>query len=492
MLRRILLLFSLTCAPGIVLADAGLSSGLQPDVRLLIDISGSMKVSDPDNLRAPALELIVRLLPEGSRAGVWIFGQEVELLVPHRVIDDQWRRDAQEAVAAIDNSGQRTNIPAALAAASYDLQQMDPAYRTSIVLLTDGKVDVAESPIANVSAARSLLSGLSLELGATGVPVHTIALSDEADWEFLRSLAENTDGIAEKAGSASDLSAIFLQSLEMVAPVARVPVAGSSFQIDSSVEEFTALMFFEQHSPGVGLLSPSGINYLPANTVEGVEWFSNQQFALVTVTRPEEGSWTLQVPADATTRVTVISNLQLEVDPLPNNLPTGRRAELGLRLREGGQLLTDPDVLALFDITVEVQGGETPAEIIDVSGQYPLPPDGEFRVTVPPFATPGRYQVLVRVAAQTLQRELPMILEVTATAADSTIVTRTADVHEQDLRQPLIGAAVLLFFVAVVTLAILRRRKRRRLELWRRRSLQADTTDASEEVLAGLRATPDE
>ncbi len=46
-----------------------------PDVRLLIDVSGSMRQSDPNNLREPALELMLRLLPEGSRAGVWTFGQ---------------------------------------------------------------------------------------------------------------------------------------------------------------------------------------------------------------------------------------------------------------------------------------------------------------------------------------------------------------------------------------------------------------------------------
>ena len=51
-------------------ADAELGSVLKPDLRLLIDISGSMKDSDPDSLRAPALELMVRLLPEGAKAGV--------------------------------------------------------------------------------------------------------------------------------------------------------------------------------------------------------------------------------------------------------------------------------------------------------------------------------------------------------------------------------------------------------------------------------------
>ena len=59
-----------------------------PDVRLLIDISGSMRESDPANLRQPALELMLRLLPDGARAGVWTFGEQVNMPVPHGVVDD--------------------------------------------------------------------------------------------------------------------------------------------------------------------------------------------------------------------------------------------------------------------------------------------------------------------------------------------------------------------------------------------------------------------
>jgi len=45
------------------------------DVRVLIDVSGSMKQNDPHKLRAPALRLLVGLLPEGSESGIWTFGQ---------------------------------------------------------------------------------------------------------------------------------------------------------------------------------------------------------------------------------------------------------------------------------------------------------------------------------------------------------------------------------------------------------------------------------
>ncbi|KKN16602.1 hypothetical protein LCGC14_0974140, partial [marine sediment metagenome] len=46
-----------------------------PDIRIIVDISGSMKETDPNNLRQPAVRLLARVLPEGSTAGVWTFGQ---------------------------------------------------------------------------------------------------------------------------------------------------------------------------------------------------------------------------------------------------------------------------------------------------------------------------------------------------------------------------------------------------------------------------------
>ena len=87
--RRIACLF-LAC---LLAATAGAqqpAAKKAPDVRVIIDISGSMKLNDPQNLRRPALELLVRLFPAGAKAGVWTFLSvavalgvgEVELVPP--------------------------------------------------------------------------------------------------------------------------------------------------------------------------------------------------------------------------------------------------------------------------------------------------------------------------------------------------------------------------------------------------------------------------
>ncbi|MDO7555449.1 MAG: hypothetical protein MUR16_04995, partial [Oceanospirillaceae bacterium] len=53
------------------------------DIRVLIDVSGSMKDTDPNKLRIPALQVLTQLLPAGSKAGIWQFADDPKVIVPH-------------------------------------------------------------------------------------------------------------------------------------------------------------------------------------------------------------------------------------------------------------------------------------------------------------------------------------------------------------------------------------------------------------------------
>ena len=157
-----------------------------PDVRIVIDISGSMKDNDPNNLRGPALELLVQQLPDGAKAGVWTFGQWVNMLVKHRQIDDQWRQQAIAAIDQITTLGLYTNIPQALETATYDIDHLKPEYQTSLIVLTDGRVELSDSSEENAKARAGILDNLLPKLADAGIAVHTVALSAQADNTLLQ------------------------------------------------------------------------------------------------------------------------------------------------------------------------------------------------------------------------------------------------------------------------------------------------------------------
>ena len=71
------------------------------DIRILIDVSGSMKKTDPSNLRVFALKLLNGLIPSGSRAGVWTFGRYVDMSVKWGKVNDEWRKAADTGASKI-------------------------------------------------------------------------------------------------------------------------------------------------------------------------------------------------------------------------------------------------------------------------------------------------------------------------------------------------------------------------------------------------------
>ncbi|MCX2981443.1 VWA domain-containing protein [Halieaceae bacterium IMCC14734] len=402
----------LVLGAGSMLSPPLVASERLPDVRLLIDISGSMRESDPDNLRAPALELMVRLLPDGSRAGVWTFGEHVNMPVPHALVDEPWRERASAAVAEIGNHGLLTNIPEALRAATWDAARLHYDYQTSVILLTDGKVEVSADGAENAAAAQLLLEQTAREFREAGITVHTIALSAEADETFLTQLAQATGGLSERVVSAEQLSAVFLQALDIAAPTEQVPLFGGEFLIDASVSEFTALIFHDPNVDEVGLAGPDGQQYNAGSDNPAVGWFQHPRFQLITVSEPAAGAWLISAPS-AIARVNVLSKLSLEIDAPPTTMPEGRIPEIGISLTEAGRAVTDAELLGLLSLSIQVerQDGERwqlQASGADVDGA------GEVRLPLTMLAAAGRYQIQVQADGGSYQREVNLITDVYA------------------------------------------------------------------------------
>ncbi|MEC8428158.1 MAG: vWA domain-containing protein, partial [Pseudomonadota bacterium] len=374
------------------------------DVRVIIDVSGSMKQNDPSNLRQPALELLVKLLPEGSKAGVWTFGKYINMLVPHKPVNDAWREDAMAKAAQINSVGLFTNIGEAIEKAGYDGDKPSAEYDTSLILLTDGMVDIDKDPEQNQKEWRRIVDEVLPELQGSGYTMHTIALSDNADTALLDKLALSTDGMSEVAKSADELLKIFLRVFDQAAPTEQVPLTENTFLVDSSIEEFTALIFRSSEEP-TQLVSPDQSRYQFDKEDRDVNWYKTHRYDLITVKQPLEGEWQVLADLDPDSRVSIVSNLKLLVKPLPTNLFVDETARLSLLLQDAKQNITDPDFLGLLDIDSLVTHQDSSREWPERLSDGGPPHNGIYSTDLNMFAEEGRYNVAVVVDGKSFQRK---------------------------------------------------------------------------------------
>lgn len=373
------------------------------DVRVVIDISGSMKKNDPSNLRKPAVDLIVRLLPDKSKASIWTFGQSVNMLVPHRVVDDAWRKEAIAKADSINSIALRTNIGSAVEKAS--AVPTTPGFQTHIILLTDGVVDIDPEAVVNMRERSRILKELLPGVKNTQVKIHTIALSDAADQELMKKLSVATDGVNQVAKNADELMSTFLRIFDQAVPAERVPLDEEGFLVDATVQEFTALIFRKSVDDKTQIQDPSGKTYDSTDPKSNVNWYRAKNYDLITVQSPVAGQWKVTTPMAPDSRVTVVSNLSLQVTPSANNIKRNQSLKLTYQFNEADKVITKPEFLNLLtaDVILAHQG-DVDSRQETINNQV-IPADGIFQYEMTGLEQTGDYDLKLVIDGKTFRRE---------------------------------------------------------------------------------------
>ena len=381
----------------------------RPDMRVLIDISGSMKKTDPQNLRVPAAKLLLNLAKEDSRFGVWAFGQYVNNLVPVASVSPDWKQQAVGKLEAINSAGLFTNVGLALEKATMGQTAPDPQWERTIVLLSDGMVDISKDPAKNAAEKTRILEDVVPRLKKAGFRIHSVALSEGADQEFLKSVALRTGGSYSVASSAEELLNIFVEASDKVNLPEQVPIEGDSFNIDESIKEFTALIFRQSTIRETELISPDGVHYSLSKGSRNVSWFADKQYDLITVYNPSPGTWKVVADLDPANRVTVVSDLNVSMEGLPDNVLEGERLTMTMSLDEHGRAITNPNFLELMDITFrqETANGDVfEGKLTDgADGGKVVPEDGVYSARLGRTITEGEHTFTVLVDGKTFKRK---------------------------------------------------------------------------------------
>lgn len=378
------------------------------DVRVLIDMSGSMKKNDPKNLRVPALRLITQLMPEGQQAGVWTFGQYVNMMVKQGKVNGAWKDSAYKLAEGINSKGMFTNIASALEKSTWDWKKPDEKSNRSIILLTDGVVDISKDTDKNAESRSRILSEIVPRLKFADVTVHTIALSDDADKAFLRQLSSTTGGWNEIAKDASRLERIFLKMFEKAVPVETLPMTDNKILVDDSIKELTLLVFRKEGAQTATLLSPKGEKLNHKNKQDGLRWRHEERYDLITIDKPMAGEWSVDAELDPDNRVMVVTDLKVRASRLPNLMLTEDAASFYVELAEKGETIRKPEFLDFVSIALERSSHDEHQKTIQVTddgvGLDKNAHDGRFSAKVGGQLTAGEYVYEMQVDGMTFKR----------------------------------------------------------------------------------------
>lgn len=379
----------------------------QPQLHLLIDVSGSMRWTDPNNLRDPATRLLGELLPPEAYIGIWFFGNEITPVLSPRQADNETKRVIRQVARSIRSNEPWTDIPEALLAADRSWHENTDR---NIILLSDGMVDISPDEKVNHRASKRMFVDIIPRLVEQNVRVHTIALSDEADTAVLRQIARQTGGMSVVAQTDTDLQRAFMNLFETAAPRVGLPLVDNRFAVDEHVKELTLVVFRKPEAEPTRIQLPDKtVHNQQSGTDAGWRWDAAAGRDLITIENPPPGRWAILAETDPDNRAMIITDLSLRMQNLPSRIYPQEILDSALVLINRNQELNRAELTENLDalVTVENQAGETVfSKMLNDLGREPdiLGGDGRFDYRLVLDEPAGTYTVISQADGPTFSR----------------------------------------------------------------------------------------
>jgi hypothetical protein len=292
------------------------------DAILLLDGSGSMRVTDPARLRDEGAKLFLEFLKPGDRVGIIEFSGDAKIVRPLEPFEREQVSTVAGQVDTVGNSGEFTDIVAGLRLAKSALESRPRADANQvIVLLSDGKLDPNPATNSVANARLALVDELLPALKEGGLKVHTLAFGDLVDRELLEKVATDTGGSAWFTPNASKIHESYADLFLVVKSPQVLPLTSKGFKIDAGIDEATFYINRESAESAISIRSSDGTIITPENPPPSVRWFQGQKFDVVTVLQPRLGDWRINGLPSNDSFATVLTNLKLITDwPTSANL----------------------------------------------------------------------------------------------------------------------------------------------------------------------------
>lgn len=135
--------------------------------------------------------------------------------------------------------------------------------------------------------------------------------------------------------------------------VNEIPLLDNRFRIDHKVEKITLLFFRKRGAPAVVLVQPDGSKLYSANALknDALDWFDEPSYDLITILNPTPGPWQVVGSIQPNSRIMVLGEVDLHVEPLPPLLFRGETLKVSGHITNDGKPVDAGyfrDVVSLF------------------------------------------------------------------------------------------------------------------------------------------------
>ena len=379
----------------------------QVNVLFILDDSGSMAGSDPNNLRYTAAKLFIAALDEQDQVAAIRFSSQSSPIISEftAVGSSDKKAGLIEALQPVKADGY-TDVKAAFTDAK-GLIQADGGNqnKTVIIFLTDGKPEILNPYRGYEDEALEAAKRL-------GAPVYAIALTHQGQSAFLNQVAAQTGGKVIPAKSANDLLDGYLQILGDLKDRTVVGEGSVYSPTETIIHLDPALMpyvsrvtFIVSQDPGVKahLLDSDGMEFVPDQPQITFAMTSDPNFTAYTVSNPASGDWTFRLlgGGNAQARAILQSRLRTKIISPGGMLEAGQPMPIAVNLIEEQEDGTAIKVVgdASFSALVTLPDGtrqSLDAFYDDGTHGDLLAGDGNFTREFVETGQPGTYRIAVQ------------------------------------------------------------------------------------------------
>lgn len=371
------------------------------DTVFLLDSSGSMKESDPEEIRIEAIKMFLDMSEDsGNKFGLVAYSDNI---VREHSLDAVNSKADKENIKNMINGiqlGQKTDTGMGLKeAVSLMDNGHESGHRPVIILLSDGKNDPARSM---ADSEKDLNSAIQTAKNK-GYKVYTIGLNYDGtvDKAQLSNISESTGGKSYITNTAADLPKILT---DIYADNSKVKVqdggsitANGAFQDvkinipNSDVAEANISMLSSkpleiklEDNKGKEVALPSQDAYVS----------TSKKYTLLKILKPEKGDWTLKVKGvnGDNIKVNFVYNYDLTVGTSisPTSIKKGDSINVSAYLMSNGQKVSDKSVYNGVNAKLiiknlkdnSIKESNLTKNANDYTGKYKFDTQGNYEVSV--------------------------------------------------------------------------------------------------------------